>query len=408
MTETGPCFYKLSAAELPDELFRKEASANEWINEKRPWMETTTNPKGFATNSLGRVASIDRMVELERIVGLSMYMIANVSFIVIPFATLLWLLFGFDWAKYLAIFVFLYHGGLFTIWRLFFVPYFLKRYNRGSKLVDNLDLKDHHYSQYLFTERNTTKYCSVSYVWPKSLHRPALENGPNQDRPLIYCVIPHGLAPFGIVGYPYFSKVWNSKLCWWTCAPIILTIPGVGYYLRAIGYVPAKSRPILETLTKKGCNVGVVLDGIDGMFHSTGHNEVGVIRNRKGICKIALKANVAIVPVYGFGHTGLYDVLVDRFGVLQFLSSVLHMSLTPFFGRWGWFMGPAKRDVPICMCLGDPIYPPNNIDTNSITQEQIDDHHSKLLDGFSNVFETHKTGYYGEAIAAKKKLVFVK
>ena len=335
MTETETCFYKLSAAELPDDLFRKEVSVDDWIDESRPWMETTKDPKGFASKRLGRIVPIDRMVELERIVGFPLYMITNVSPIAIPSATLLWLLFGFVWAKYLAIFVLFYHGGLVTIWRNFCAPYFLKQYNRGSRNVDDLDLKDHHYSQYLFTERNTTKYCSMSYVWPKSLQRPALETGPNHDRPVIYCVIPHGLAPFGIVGYPYFSKVWNSKLCSWTCAPILLSLPILGHYLNAIGYVPAKSKPILETLTKKGCNVGVVLDGIDGMFHSTGQNEVGVILNRKGICKIALKANVAIVPVYGFGHTGIYDVLVDPFGILQYLSALLHMSLTPFFGRWG-------------------------------------------------------------------------
>lgn len=339
-----------------------------------------------------------------------MYMIANVSPMVVPFGTLLWLVFGLTWAKYLALGITIYHGGLYCIWRLIFVPIFLKRYNRGTKLVDDLDPKDHYHSQYLFTERNITKYCSMSYVWPESLQRPALTNpeGSNKDRPVIYCVIPHGLVPFGLVGYPYFSKVWNSKLCSWTCAPFLLKIPIVGYYLNAIGYVPAKSKPIVEALTKKNRNVGLVLDGIDGMFHSGDGHETGAILNRKGICKIALKADVAIVPIYGFGHTGVYDVVVDPFGILQFLSAKLHLSLTPFFGRWGWFMGPAKRHVPISMCLGDPIYPPSNIDSDTITQEQIEEHHKKLLDGFTKIFETHKKGYYGEAIGAKKKLVFVK
>jgi len=415
MTKSKPSFYKLSAAELPDDLFRKEASANDWIGcdeyengssngKKRPWIETT-HEKGFAPGSLGKVVPIDRVVELERIIGLPMYMIANVSPIVVPFGTLLWLVFGLTWAKYLAMGVAMYHGGLFTIWRLIFVPIFLKRY-KGSKL----DPKDPQKSQYLFTERNITKYCSMTYVWPESLQRPALTNpnGSNQDKPVIYCVIPHGLVPFGLVGYPYFSKVWNSKLCSWTCAPFLLKLPIVGYYLNAIGYVPAKSKPIVEILTKKDRNVGLVLDGIDGMFHSRDGHETGAILNRKGICKIALKAGMAIVPIYGFGHTDIYDVVVDPFGILQFLSAKLHMSLTPFFGRWGWFMGPAKRDIPISMCLGDPIYPPSDMDGDNITQEQIEEHHKKLLDGFTKIFETHKKGYYGETIGAKKKLVFVK
>jgi len=60
---------------------------------------------------------------------------------------------------------------------------------------------------------------------------------------------------------------------------------------------------------------------LDGMFHhrsSRHENEVGVILDRKGICKIALKVNVAIVPVYAFGHTDIYDIVVDPVGILQF------------------------------------------------------------------------------------------
>ena len=77
-----------------------------------------------------------------------------------------------------------------------------------------------------------------------------------------------------------------------------------------------------------------------------GDQEVAAINTRKGICKIALRANVAIVPIYGFGHTGIYDVWVDPFGILRFLSAKLHMSLTPFFGRGGLFRTPRKPSRP--------------------------------------------------------------
>ena len=155
-------------------------------------------------------------------------------------------------------------------------------------------------------------------------------------------------------------------------------------------------------------NVGIILDGIDGMFRSSNnkHNEYGTILHRKGICKIALQSNVAMVPVYGFGHTEIYDIVTDPFGILQWLSSKLHVSLTPFFGRWGWFLGPPKRNVPITVCMGDPILPPQR--TNDIiTQQEIDEHHARLLNGFTQVFETHKTAYYGRELGSKKQLVFV-
>jgi len=415
-------FYKFTAAELPDSLFRPEASANDWVgcddendgkdsHKQRPWMETTSDPEGFAEGSLSRVVPLEPLVDLERCIGVPMYMIANVSPILVPLSLLIWKAFSVEYAKHLAMGVVAYHASLYTTWRLFLVPIFEKRYH----VAYDLKPKDHFFSQYIFTERNVTKYCSISYVWPSSLQRPALAEAPNADRPVIFCLIPHGLCPYGVVGYPYWSKIWNSKLCSWTCAPILLKLPGVSYYLRAFGYIPAKSKDILKALTQQDRNVGIVLDGIDGMFESNrnDNNEVGTILDRKGICKIALKANAALVPVYGFGHTTIYDVVVDPFGILKWLSSKLHVSLVPFFGRFGWFMGPPKRTAPISLCLGDPILPPppkadnnDSTDATTITQQDVDDHHARLLEGFRSVFETHKRGYYGDAIGSKKELVF--
>ena len=104
---------------------------------------------------------------------------------------------------------------------------------------------------------------------------------------------------------------------------------------------------------------------------------------------------------------------MDPFGILQYFSKKLNMSLTPFFGRYGWFMGPPKRNVAVTVCLGEPIYPPsssndkNKNNSDIITQDQIDLYHTKLLDGFTTVFETHKSGYYGNTAAENKKLIFV-
>jgi len=104
MTNTAPTktqFYKFTAAELPDSLFRPEASANDWVgcddendgkdshNKQRPWMETTSDPKGFAEGSLSRVVPLEPLVDLERCIGVPMYMIANVSPILVPLSLLI-------------------------------------------------------------------------------------------------------------------------------------------------------------------------------------------------------------------------------------------------------------------------------------------------------------------------------
>ena len=100
-------------------------------------------------------------------------------------------------------------------------------------------------------------------LWPASLHVPKLA-----EQPLLFVVIPHGFAPLGITPYPLWSKLFSRRLTRWTTAPIVLKIPIVGAGLRAIGYLPAKAHAIEGTLTTKDQSVGVVLDGIAGMFQN--------------------------------------------------------------------------------------------------------------------------------------------
>jgi 1-acyl-sn-glycerol-3-phosphate acyltransferase len=260
-----------------------------------------------------------------------------------------------------------------------FRPLFLKRHRQEETISDDIRR-----NQYLYTERNTTKYLSMTYVWPEALHRPRM-----QDKAMIFCVVPHGVAPIGITAYPLWSKLWNDRLCRWTAAPIVLKLPLVGYFVRKVGYIPAKAASIVEALTKREENVGIILDGIAGMFHQSAKEERAYLKKRKGIVKIALKAGAPIVPVYGFGHTSMWTVVVDPFGICEAISNVTGAAVTPFFGRFGWFLGPPVR-ASVTVCLGEPVHCPKIDDP---TQQQIDEYHAKLLAAYRDLFETHKEAY---------------
>jgi len=281
-----------------------------------------------------------------------------------------------------------YFTTLFVVFTYYFYPKYMKRYNR-PKSMSKTDIKD---NQYLYTERHTQKYLSMQFVWPESIQRPALN-----DQPVIFAAIPHGLSPLGITAYPMWSKLFNDKLCHWTCAPVVLKLPLISSFMKAIGYIPAKAKNITDTLIKKEENVGIILDGIAGMFQA--HDEVAHVKRRKGIIKIALRAGAAVVPVYGFGHTSLWKIVVDPFGFLEWLSIKSDVSVTPFFGRFNWFLGPPKR-VAVCVCMGDAIKCPK---IEEPTQQDIDKYHGLLLKGYDQLFEQHKVAYgWGD-----KKLQFV-
>ena len=145
-------------------------------------------------------------------------------------------------------------------------------------------------------------------------------------------------------------------------------------------------------------SVGVVLDGIAGMFNDGDHTQAterGHVLSRKGIVKVALKAGVPIIPVYAFGATSLWSIFVDPFGMLEQLSIRLNVSIVPFFGRWGWPFG-APRRAPLLLAFGEPIAHPQT-DFAKFDNEQgkqlIDRYHAKLVQGFCQVFDTHKVAY---------------
>ena len=362
-------YYKLECASLPDALFNAQASAKEWLS-----LATTSDGK-FKAGSLSQVLPIERVVEVERIVGISAWLAGNVMPFALPPLLLASLLSDIGMA--LLKFVAVYFASLLLINKYYFLPYFTSKYNRPTQFSDNV--KD---NQYLYTERNNQKYTSLKFVWPESIHRPALD-----DKPVIFCAIPHGAAPLGITSYPMWSKLFNDRLCRWTCAPVVLKIPVIKSFMRSIGYIPAKSSNIIDTLTKKEENVGIILDGIAGMFH--GHDEIAHVKKRKGIIKIALRAGAPIIPVYGFGHTSLWRVVTDPFGILESLSVKLDVSICPFFGRFGWFLGPPRR-VAVCVCMGQPIMCPK---MDEPSKEDIDKYHGELLKGYDQLFEQHKQGY---------------
>jgi len=374
-------YYKLNLASLPDDLYNKETDVKEWL------ALTTTSKGGFPPDSLNRVLRMDSSVELERIIGISLWMVGNVLPFVLPLFILASILTSTGLVLLKAFLT--YVAVLASLNKFVFAPMFMKRYKR--KQLSNTDIKD---NQYLHTERNNQKYNSLQFVWPESVNRPALN-----DKPVIFTAIPHGAVPLGITCYPVWSKLFNDKLCHWTCAPVVLKLPIVSSFMKHMGYIPAKAKHIVDTLTKKEENVGVVLDGIAGMFRSDKNTEIANIKQRKGIIKIALRAGVPIVPTYGFGHTSLWKIVVDPFGILEALSLKLDISLTPFFGRWGWFLGPPQR-VPLCVALGEPVLCPK---IDEPTQDDIDKYHSQLLQSYADLFECHKASYGW----ANKKLVFV-
>jgi hypothetical protein len=96
----------------------------------------------FPPNSLSKTPPIDRQVEIERTVGITLYMLGNVLPFVLPMLTFAALVSDIG---YLCLNCFLvYFGALFCINKYYFLPIFVKKYKRKKYLSDT-DYADNQY-----------------------------------------------------------------------------------------------------------------------------------------------------------------------------------------------------------------------------------------------------------------------
>ena len=184
-------YFKLDLAKLPDSLFDKSVPVTKWL-------EHTTDSTGdkdgkFEANSLNKVTPIPLEVEIERMVGIALYMVGNILPFTLPGLTIV-AFFSDIGLICLKVFL-LYFIVLFVVNNYYFRPKFVKKYQRKNYLSET-DIRD---NQYLYTERNNQKYLSLNFVWPETIQRPALD-----DKPVIFCAIPHGAAP--LVSLNWFEK----------------------------------------------------------------------------------------------------------------------------------------------------------------------------------------------------------
>ena len=113
----------------------------------------------------------------------------------------------------------------------------------------------------------------------------------------------------------------------------------------------------------------------------------GSHQGTQGNCQIALRAGMAIVPVYGFGHMSMYSIIVDPFGILQALSIWLDTALAPFLGHWFWFLGSPRA-------LGH--VPGGTHSLSAIdepTVDVIEMYHTAMVEDFRGVLNQHKAVY---------------
>jgi 1-acyl-sn-glycerol-3-phosphate acyltransferase len=204
---------------------------------------------------------------------------------------------------------------------------------------------------------------------------------------------PHGLFPFGgllgMFAMPRFVGFSGRGIA----ASAILAVPVIGQLLKTIGCIDA-SRDNVKKYLASGESIGVSTGGIAEIFEANAKDgcECIIMKSRGGICKLALQHGVPIVPGYLFGNSKCLNVWTDRWGVMQWLSRKLQISIVLFSGRWGL---PIPYRTPLLSITGDKIVVAKVQDP---TPEQIQELLDTVIDRTVELFDKHKPSFGWENV----------
>jgi 2-acylglycerol O-acyltransferase 2 len=194
---------------------------------------------------------------------------------------------------------------------------------------------------------------------------------------------PHGVLPFAnILSIPAINTFTRPFVG--APASVVFRTPFLRY-MTLFGCVPVDGKSISKA-TAAGLCVGIVPDGIAGIFQCSNKDEVVAIKNKKGLARLALKTGTPIVPAYSFGNTEAFSAWYDPFGFMEAASRKTQASMFIFWGRFGL---PIPRRTQITMGFGAPIEVEK---TENPTEEQINKLHERFLLEIQQTFDRHKTG----------------
>lgn len=168
-----------------------------------------------------------------------------------------------------------------------------------------------------------------------------------------------------------------------------------------INLLPIKNKiiPINEDVIVRELdrNISVCLlpGGVRESFKITKNKFNLVIKDRKGIFRIAIKQNVPIVPILAFGENDLFEQIDSRWNdKLQiFIDSIIGIQLP--LPTWKsikkWFTLLRKPfDRPIESFVGEPVYP--------LADDTVESMRARYIEALEGLYLKHRPNDWAESI----------
>lgn len=215
----------------------------------------------------------------------------------------------------------------------------------------------------------------------------------------LHLACPHGVMNYGAVIFTTLSR-WLVGVDQLTAvAGAVQATPGLRQFAAPLWGVGA-SRSSMQRRLLKGETMGLIPDGINGIFANNGGDAL-VLGKKRGLVRLALQSGAVCMPAYFIGTLQLYSIWQDRWGVLRTLSRKLRLSLFIFTGRWGL---PIPRRHPLRAVIAF-VPPPGGAGSRveEPTAEELDAHHERVYGvGLVSAYEKLKAA---AGLKAESRLV---
>eukprot|EP00981_Chlorochromonas_danica_P008565 scaffold2224_cov175-Ochromonas_danica.AAC.7 len=232
----------------------------------------------------------------------------------------------------------------------------------------------------------------IRYFSYKGIYEERLKN----HKPYILVAPPHGVFPFGniitMMAFPSLAGFSFRGLA----ASAAVTLPFFKQFLCTVGAIDA-SRASATKALNQNLTLGISTGGVAEIFETdlspNGHETI-VLKNRKGIVRLAFRTGAGLVPCYLLGNTQLLSLYCGgdensfiKKSFLRWISRKLGFGAILF---WGRFFLPIPYRIPIVGLLGKPIDVPKK---EHPTEEEIEFYHNLLLQKMAELFDKYKAKY---------------
>lgn len=168
-------------------------------------------------------------------------------------------------------------------------------------------------------------------------------------------------------------------------------VPVLRDVLLMAGAVDA-SAPVASKCLNKGLSLTVLPGGEQEQLLAERDQHLVFVKSRKGFCKLSIKHNVPVVPMYCFGETSTFQTSSFLFAQRKWLAKKFFVAI-PF--PWGsGLLNPfAPLPAPLSLCVGDPIeipLPDSSLDSEADLRRRVDLLHTKYVDAIVKLFEQNK------------------